>query len=29
MASKTATPGILYVTMQPKDGLAPAQFHDW
>jgi len=29
MASKTPTPGILYVTMQPKDNLPPAQFHDW
>lgn len=28
MASKS-TPGILYVTMQPKDGLPDAQFHDW
>lgn len=28
MASKS-TPGILYVTMQPKDGLPEAQFHDW
>ncbi|EOA84872.1 hypothetical protein ACJQWK_06908 [Exserohilum turcicum] len=28
MASK-ATPGILYVTMQPKEGLPEAQFHDW
>ncbi|KAJ4367840.1 hypothetical protein N0V86_009677 [Didymella sp. IMI 355093] len=28
MASKS-TPGILYVTMQPKEGLADAQFHDW
>src|SRR4051794_2060104 len=24
-----ATPGILYVTMQPKPGLPEAQFHDW
>jgi len=23
------TPGILYVTMQPKEGLPLAQFHDW
>lgn len=23
------TPGILYVTMQPKPSLPPAQFHDW
>jgi pimeloyl-ACP methyl ester carboxylesterase len=23
------TPGILYVTMQPRDSLPPAQFHDW
>jgi pimeloyl-ACP methyl ester carboxylesterase len=22
-------PGILYVTMQPKSGLADSQFHDW
>lgn len=22
-------PGILYVTMQPKDGLAESEFHDW
>ncbi|KAF2688358.1 alpha/beta hydrolase-like protein [Lentithecium fluviatile CBS 122367] len=29
MASKNANPGILYVTMQPKDTLPPAQFHDW
>ncbi|CAO2653864.1 Nn.00g105970.m01.CDS01 [Neocucurbitaria sp. VM-36] len=28
MASKS-TPGILYVTMQPKEGLSDAQFHDW
>ncbi|KAH7091372.1 Alpha/Beta hydrolase protein [Paraphoma chrysanthemicola] len=28
MASKS-TPGILYVTMQPKEGLPEAQFHDW
>ncbi|UPX10567.1 uncharacterized protein EKO05_0001219 [Ascochyta rabiei] len=28
MASKS-TPGILYVTMQPKEGLPDAQFHDW
>ncbi|KAH7409810.1 Alpha/Beta hydrolase protein [Phaeosphaeria sp. MPI-PUGE-AT-0046c] len=28
MASK-ATPGILYVTMQPKEGLPESQFHDW
>ncbi|EMD97184.1 hypothetical protein COCC4DRAFT_197959 [Bipolaris maydis ATCC 48331] len=28
MASKS-TPGILYVTMQPKQGLPEAQFHDW
>ncbi|KAF2134937.1 alpha/beta-hydrolase [Dothidotthia symphoricarpi CBS 119687] len=28
MASKR-TPGILYVTMQPKEGLPEAQFHDW
>ncbi|KAF2622886.1 alpha/beta-hydrolase [Macroventuria anomochaeta] len=28
MASKS-TPGILYVTMQPKPGLPDAQFHDW
>ncbi|KAI8938886.1 hypothetical protein NX059_004744 [Plenodomus lindquistii] len=28
MASKS-TQGILYVTMQPKDGLPEAQFHDW
>ncbi|KAF2822945.1 alpha/beta-hydrolase [Ophiobolus disseminans] len=28
MASKS-TPGILYVTMQPKQGLPDAQFHDW
>ncbi|KAF3045783.1 hypothetical protein E8E11_006315 [Didymella keratinophila] len=27
MASKS-TPGILYVTMQPKEGLADARFHD-
>ncbi|GKT97459.1 3-oxoadipate enol-lactonase 2 [Colletotrichum tofieldiae] len=24
-----ATPGMLYVTMQPKPGLAPEQFHEW
>ncbi|KAF4622830.1 hypothetical protein G7Y89_g14198 [Cudoniella acicularis] len=24
-----ATPGILYVTMQPKPGLPVSQFHDW
>ncbi|KAE8386809.1 Alpha/Beta hydrolase protein [Aspergillus alliaceus] len=24
-----ATPGLLYVTMQPRDSLPPAQFHDW
>ncbi|KAJ4299663.1 hypothetical protein N0V90_004909 [Kalmusia sp. IMI 367209] len=29
MASQTTTRGILYVTMQPKEGLPPAQFHDW
>ncbi|KAF2636323.1 alpha/beta-hydrolase [Massarina eburnea CBS 473.64] len=29
MASQKAVPGILYVTMQPKDGLPEAQFHDW
>lgn len=23
------TAGLLYVTMQPKPGLPPAQFHDW
>ncbi|KAF2199733.1 alpha/beta hydrolase-like protein [Delitschia confertaspora ATCC 74209] len=23
------TSGILYVTMQPKESLTPAQFHDW
>src|SRR4051812_14122650 len=23
------TPGILYVTMQPKPSLPTAQFHDW
>lgn len=23
------TPGLLYVTMQPKPGLPPAQFHEW
>ncbi|KAF2455715.1 Alpha/Beta hydrolase protein [Lineolata rhizophorae] len=23
------TPGILYVTMQPRPSLAPARFHDW
>ena len=23
------TPGLLYVTMQPKSSLADAQFHDW
>ncbi|KAF2264125.1 alpha/beta hydrolase-like protein [Lojkania enalia] len=23
------TPGILYVTMQPRDTLSAAQFHDW
>ncbi|KAI4694657.1 hypothetical protein J4E81_006256 [Alternaria sp. BMP 2799] len=28
MAAKS-TPGILYVTMQPKEGLPEAQFHDW
>ncbi|KAF1922807.1 alpha/beta-hydrolase [Didymella exigua CBS 183.55] len=28
MASRS-TPGILYVTMQPKEGLGDAQFHDW
>ncbi|KAH6644244.1 Alpha/Beta hydrolase protein [Boeremia exigua] len=28
MAAKS-TPGILYVTMQPKEGLADAKFHDW
>ncbi|KAL5116979.1 hypothetical protein ACEQ8H_005064 [Pleosporales sp. CAS-2024a] len=28
MASKS-TAGILYVTMQPKEGLPEAQFHDW
>jgi pimeloyl-ACP methyl ester carboxylesterase len=25
----TVTPGLLYVTMQPKEGLAESQFHDW
>ncbi|KAF9732769.1 hypothetical protein PMIN06_012065 [Paraphaeosphaeria minitans] len=29
MASQSTTRGILYVTMQPKEGLPPAQFHDW
>ncbi|KAF2868056.1 Alpha/Beta hydrolase protein [Massariosphaeria phaeospora] len=29
MAPPTPTPGILYVTMQPKDTLPAAQFHDW
>ncbi|KAL1596417.1 hypothetical protein SLS60_009063 [Paraconiothyrium brasiliense] len=29
MASPSTTRGILYVTMQPKEGLPPAQFHDW
>ncbi|KAE8154820.1 alpha/beta-hydrolase [Aspergillus avenaceus] len=24
-----ATPGLLYVTMQPRDSLPAAQFHDW
>lgn len=24
-----STPGVLYVTMQPKPGLPPAQFHEW
>ncbi|KAE8862491.1 hypothetical protein PTNB29_05053 [Pyrenophora teres f. teres] len=28
MAAKS-TSGILYVTMQPKEGLSDAQFHDW
>ncbi|KAF1836358.1 alpha/beta-hydrolase [Decorospora gaudefroyi] len=28
MSSKS-TRGILYVTMQPKEGLPDAQFHDW
>ncbi|KAM3071785.1 hypothetical protein ACMFMG_009644 [Clarireedia jacksonii] len=23
------TPGVLYVTMQPQEGLPSAQFHDW
>jgi pimeloyl-ACP methyl ester carboxylesterase len=23
------TPGLLYVTMQPKEGLPESQFHDW
>ncbi|PVH95754.1 alpha/beta-hydrolase [Periconia macrospinosa] len=29
MASQKAVPGILYVTMQPKEELPEAQFHDW
>ncbi|PSN72614.1 alpha/beta-hydrolase [Corynespora cassiicola Philippines] len=29
MAAHKATPGILYVTMQPKEGLPLSQFHDW
>ncbi|KAF1978832.1 alpha/beta hydrolase-like protein [Bimuria novae-zelandiae CBS 107.79] len=29
MASQSTTRGILYVTMQPKEGLPTAQFHDW
>ncbi|KAF1960882.1 alpha/beta-hydrolase [Byssothecium circinans] len=29
MASSKATPGILYVTMQPKEALPEARFHDW
>lgn len=29
MASSTPTPGILYVTMQPKPNLSVDQFHDW
>ncbi|KAL4955738.1 Thiolase, N-terminal domain-containing protein [Aspergillus filifer] len=27
--NKMATPGLLYVTMQPRPSLLPAQFHDW
>ncbi|KAF2791681.1 alpha/beta-hydrolase [Melanomma pulvis-pyrius CBS 109.77] len=27
--SSTPTPGILYVTMQPKPSLPSSQFHDW
>ena len=29
MTPSKATPGILYVTMQPKPGLSVDQFHDW
>lgn len=29
MAFSTPTPGILYVTMQPKPNLSIDQFHDW
>lgn len=28
-AIMAATPGLLYVTMQPKPGLPESQFHDW
>ncbi|CAI6300928.1 unnamed protein product [Periconia digitata] len=29
MASQKAVPGILYVTMEPKENLPITQFHDW
>ena len=29
MASSSPTPGLLYVTMQPKETLPLNQFHDW
>ncbi|ERS95485.1 hypothetical protein HMPREF1624_08001 [Sporothrix schenckii ATCC 58251] len=29
MASSTPTPGMLFVTMEPQDGLSLDQFHEW